>query len=160
MFARLLLLFITVPFIELMLLFKVGAKVGFPVTLGIIIFTGIFGATLTRTQGLQAWLRFQQALGEGRLPHAEVLEGLMILVAGAVLLTPGFLTDIAGFLLLVPPVRTAVGRWLGQRLKGRVQILGTPPTARPEGGGRGVQERVIEAKVIDVDSEDSSSSTH
>lgn len=152
MFGRLLLLFITVPFIELVLLLKVGAKIGFAPTLGIIVVTAILGASLTRSQGRHTLQRFQLAQREGRLPHAEVMDGLMIIIAGAVLLTPGFLTDIAGFLLLVPPVRAAVRGRLASALKGRIHIVGMSPGAtggRPPQGQ--VQERVIEAKVIDED---------
>ena len=87
MFGRLLLLFITVPFIELVLLLKIGAKIGFTPTLGIIVVTAILGASLTRSQGRHTLQRFQQAQREGRLPHAEVMDGLMIIIAGAVLPT-------------------------------------------------------------------------
>jgi UPF0716 protein FxsA len=151
MFGRLLLLFITVPFIELVLLLKIGAKIGFTPTLGIIVVTAILGASLTRSQGRNTLQRFHKAQQEGRLPHAEVMDGLMIIIAGAVLLTPGFLTDIAGFLLLVPPVRAAVRGRLAAALKGRIQIVGMSPGAsRPNPQGQ-VQERVIDAKVIDED---------
>ena len=152
MFGRLLLLFITVPFIELVLLLKIGAKIGFTPTLGIIVVTAILGASLTRSQGRHTLRRFHQAQQEGRLPHAEVMDGLMIIIAGAVLLTPGFLTDIAGFLLLVPPVRAAVRGRLATALKGRIQIVGMSPGAsRPNQSQGQVQERVIDAKVIDED---------
>ena len=152
MFGRLLLLFITVPFIELVLLLKIGAKIGFTPTLGIIVVTAILGASLTRSQGRHTLQRFQQAQREGRLPHTEVMDGLMIIIAGAVLLTPGFLTDIAGFLLLVPPVRAAVRGRLAAALKGRIQIVGMSASSRGSTQPQGqVQERVIKAKVINED---------
>ena len=93
MFAKLLLLFITVPLLEFYLLVKIGGKIGFLPTVATIFITGFIGAWLTRIQGLRTLTRFQKATGEGRLPHEEVMDGVMILVAGAVLLTPGFLTD-------------------------------------------------------------------
>ena len=159
MFGRLLLLFIIVPILELALFLKLGSKIGLEATLLVILVTAILGAWLTRSQGAQALRRFQQATAEGRLPHAEVLDGLMILLAGAVLLTPGFLTDTVGFLLLVPPFRTAVRGRLGKAFKGRVHVMGTMPPTDHEGeapsfsipGRSSPSERVIDAKVIDVD---------
>lgn len=158
MFGRLLLLFIVVPILELALFLKLGSKIGLDWTILIIVVTAILGAWLTRTQGRNALMRFQQATAEGRLPHAEVLDGLMILLAGAVLLTPGFLTDTVGFLLLVPPFRAVVRTRLAQSLKGRVQVMGSMPGAAGAGfpasshsGPSTGSERVIEAKVIDVD---------
>ena len=71
--------------------------------------------------------RFRQATTEGRLPHREVLDGLLILLAGAVLLTPGFLTDTVGFLLLTPPARAVIRTWLGKYLKGRVHLIQPAP---------------------------------
>ncbi len=156
MFGKLLLLFIIVPFVELVLLLKIGAKIGFGPTVAIIIVTAILGASLTRAQGARALRRFHEATAAGRLPHAEVLDGLMILIAGAVLLTPGFLTDIAGFLLLVPPVRAVVRKQLGQALKGRVHVVGpgSHAGASTSPSPRG-NERIIEAKVIDMEPDES-----
>ncbi len=174
MFGRLLLLFIGIPLVELVLFLRIGSRIGLPATLGIIILTGILGAWLTRLQGMRTLGRFQKALAEGRLPHEEVLEGIMILIAGAVLLTPGFLTDAAGFLLLVPPVRAQLRRGLGRYLENRVQVVGTgmgtgagagaeipaeppfpagqesPPPKRP-GKGRIGDAVVIDATVIESD---------
>ena len=157
MFGRLLLLFILVPILELTLFLKLGSKIGLNWTILIIVVTAILGAWLVRTQGRNALMRFQRATGEGRLPHAEVLDGLMILLAGAVLLTPGFLTDTVGFLLLLPPFRAVLRTRLALALKGRVQAMGPIPGVV---GAAGVgfsslsqpgSERVIEAEVIDVD---------
>lgn len=151
MFARLLLLFIVVPLIELILLLKVGSMIGPWPTLAIILVTAFLGASLTRSQGLRVLQRFQSALAEGRLPHEEVMEGLMILVAGAVLLTPGFLTDAAGFLLLVPAVRRAVRQRVQRTLKGRVRVMTAFAPDMEEGKERrgADRARVVEAKVID-----------
>lgn len=150
MFPRLLLLFIIVPLVELVLLFTVGGKIGMWPTLGIIVVTAIIGASLTRAQGAAVMLKAQTAAQEGRVPHAEVLDGLMIVIAGAVLLTPGFLTDIFGFSLLFPPFRAAVRKRLAKSFKERVQIVG--PGGRPVAqGGRSDGDNVIEAEVIDVE---------
>ena len=151
MFARLLVLFITVPFIELVLLLEIGGRIGVAATVLVILATGALGAWLTRSQGLQVLARFRQATSEGRLPHREVVEGLMILIAGAVLLTPGFLTDTVGFLLLIPPVRAIVRDRLIAKLKGRFQVMDIavgPPGSSPAGGGR-PREKRVEGRVID-----------
>ena len=148
MAGRLLLLFIIVPLLEIMLLATLGARIGFPATLGIIVVTAILGASLARAQGLRTLQRLREALARGRLPHAEVMDGLMILIAGAVLLTPGFLTDAAGFLLLVPPVRARVRQSLEKALKGRIHVIGMPPSDG-QVNDPGARERVVEARVID-----------
>ncbi|MDB4422769.1 FxsA family protein, partial [bacterium] len=107
MLGKLLLLFILVPVAELYLFLTLGEELGVKNTIAIIIITAILGAALTKSQGRRALQKFQQATAEGRMPAKEALEGLMILLAGAVLITPGFLTDTVGFLLLVQPVRTS-----------------------------------------------------
>ncbi len=151
MFPRLLLLFLIVPLVELYLLIKIGGIIGLPATLAIIVITAFLGASLTRAQGAKVLQRFQQATMEGRLPHEEVMDGLMILLAGAVLLTPGFITDIAGFLLLVPPIRTLVRKLVVRMLKGRIQMVevggGSRNASSPPRRDDGVIE--AEAEVID-----------
>ncbi len=160
MFARLLILFIAVPVVELFLFLQIGTRIGIVPTLAIILLTGILGAWLTKLQGLRTLARYQQALSEGRLPHQEVVDGLMILGAGAVLLTPGFLTDAVGFLLLVPTIRSAVRNWLTQSLKGKIQVVGGGMGGGREGGGndgvfpgvgrhRSPDDVVIEAEVLE-----------
>ncbi len=160
MFARLLILFITIPAVELILFLTLGDKIGLVRTFGIILVTGILGAWLTRLQGMRTLVRYQQAMNEGRLPHEEVMDGLMILLAGAVLLTPGFLTDTVGFLLLVPVVRGVVRKWLLKYLKGKIQIVGngvnvTAGTEYREeripgmGKNRSQDDVIIEAEVIE-----------
>ena len=101
----LLLLFIVVPVIELLILFKVGGAFGAINTFAVIIITGIIGAYLAKQQGLRTLQKIRASLSAGHLPGVEIVDGLIILVAGAVLLTPGFLTDITGFLLLLPAGR-------------------------------------------------------
>ena len=110
MFLRLLLLFTVVPLVELFLLVKLGTVVGVGPTVGLVIFTGVLGAWLARQQGLGVLRRLRADLEAGRLPAGALIDGLLILVAGAVLLTPGLLTDALGFVLLVPPSRAAVRR--------------------------------------------------
>jgi UPF0716 protein FxsA len=160
MFAKLLLLFITVPLLEFFLLMKIGMRIGILPTIATILITGIIGAWLTRVQGLRTLRRFQEATREGRLPHEEVMDGMMILIAGAVLLTPGFLTDALGFLLLAPPVRMAVRKRLSNYLKGRIQFVGPGASQMGRGvdngnvstpRGRDSNERKVKARVIDFE---------
>jgi UPF0716 protein FxsA len=160
MFAKLLLLFITVPLLEFFLLMKVGMRIGIVPTIATIFITGLIGAWLTRVQGLRTLRRFQEATREGRLPHEEVIDGVMILVAGAVLLTPGFLTDAIGFLLLTPPVRMVVRKRLSNYLKGRIQFVspgasqmgrGFDNQSFPTQGESGAGARVVKARVVDPD---------
>jgi len=150
MFGKLLILFIAIPVIELYLFMTLGKAIGVLETLGIIVVTAILGAWLTKKQGARAMARFQQATAEGRLPHEEVLDGVMILIAGVVLLTPGFLTDAIGFSLLIPPVRAVLRKRLGKSLKDRVQIVtpsGSTAAPRTKRSDDGVIE--VEAEVID-----------
>lgn len=146
MFGKLLLLFILVPLAEFFLFMTLGEALGFPLTVFIIIATAILGAALTKSQGRRALAKFQQASREGRMPAAEALDGLMILLAGAVLITPGFLTDTVGFLLLVPPVRAHVGQFLAHRLKGRIKVV-TPGFSPPE---KPRDSKLDDGNVIDV----------
>jgi UPF0716 protein FxsA len=142
---RLLLLFTTVPLVELALLLWIGARIGVLPTVALILGTGVAGASLARLQGLATWRRFQAALAAGRLPGSELLEGLLILVAGALLLTPGILTDAAGFLLLVPPARRWIVSRAEVRLRARVVTGGRPP-------GTGAAPRApAEPEVIDAE---------
>lgn len=103
-----LLLFIFLPMIELYLLIMLGSRIGAMPTIGLIVLTGIIGASLARQQGISVLTRIQQEISSGKAPTQELVEGALILVGGIVLLTPGIITDIFGFSLLVPPVRRAL----------------------------------------------------
>jgi len=120
MFPYLLLGFILVPAMEFALLIEIGSAIGGWETVGIIILTGVVGARLASLQGAKAWKRIQAALGEGRLPTTEMVDGLLIFAAGLVLLTPGFVTDFCGFFLLLPFGRALIRKWLVARFKGKV----------------------------------------
>lgn len=110
MFVRLLVLFTIVPIVELVLLVKIGETVGFWPTFALVIGTGALGAFLTRLEGLRVLRQVQTEFQEGRVPTDALLDGLLIIVAGAVLLTPGLITDAVGFFLLVPPGRRLIRR--------------------------------------------------
>jgi UPF0716 protein FxsA len=117
--AVLLLLFIIVPIAEIYVIIQVGQAIGALWTILLLIADSVIGARLLRWQGRAAWRRFQEALAAGRMPHREILDGVMIVVGGTLLLTPGFITDIVGLVLLVPPTRAFVGRVLARSLQRR-----------------------------------------
>ena len=117
MFLRLLLLFTVVPLLELFLLVKLGTVIGIGPTVLIVIFTGVLGAWLARWQGLGVLRRLSEDMAGGRLPTNALIDGLLILIAGAVLLTPGLITDALGFLLLVPQGRAMVRKAVAARLE-------------------------------------------
>lgn len=108
MFLRLLFLFVAVPMLELALLVKLGEWIGFWPTMGIIVCTGLLGSTLTRRQGLAVWQQLQTRLQQGQLPGTEAIDGVIILMSGALLLTPGVVTDLVGFAGLFPPTRALI----------------------------------------------------
>jgi UPF0716 protein FxsA len=110
--------FILVPLAELAVIIAVGDFLGLLPTLLLLLGISVAGAWLAKREGLAAWRRFQLALAEGRVPTAEVADGAMVLLAGALLLTPGFLTDVVAVLLLLAPVRAMVRR-LAPRLAAR-----------------------------------------
>jgi len=116
-----LLLFVVLPAVELVLLIEVGKALGFLPTLGLIVATGLVGATLARHQGLNVLSRLRGEIGAGRLPADALLDGVLILVAGALLVTPGVLTDAVGFLLLIPLTRRGLKRHLRKRFEKAVK---------------------------------------
>lgn len=124
MLGWLILLFIIVPAFDLWLLFQVGGVLTFVPTFGLVILTGLAGAALARRQGLQAMAKIQTELGSGRMPTRELAEGLLILLAGAVLITPGFLTDLFGLGLLIPPFRRQFLKVLTRYFEARIAMAG------------------------------------
>lgn len=116
MFRILFLLFIFVPIIEIYLLIEIGSRIGTLNTIVVIILTAMLGTIMLRLQGLSTIARVQDSLQKGRLPATELIEGLMLLVSGALLLTPGFFTDAIGFLCLIPAVRTPIANAILQRV--------------------------------------------
>ena len=108
MYRRLLILFIIVPLVELYLLAVVGGRVGLPATILLVVLTGAWGAYLAKSQGLSILAKIQFETSAGRVPTAELLDGLLVLIGGVVLLTPGLLTDLVGFLLMVPSFRAII----------------------------------------------------
>ena len=102
------LLFLFMPVIEIWLIIQVGSSIGAGWTIMLIFFTAFLGAILLRRQGISTLFRARQKMDEGQVPAREMLEGLMLAFAGALMLTPGFVTDVVGFLILLPPVRSVL----------------------------------------------------
>jgi len=137
----LVILFILVPIAELYVIIKVGEAIGLLPTLALLIADAVLGSMLLRHQGRAAWIRFNRALAENRLPHKEVFDGVLIIMGGALLLTPGFLTDIFGLIFLIPPTRAMVRAFASRTVRRRMSVggvtiwtIGRRP--RPPRGGR------------------------
>jgi UPF0716 protein FxsA len=118
----LLALFILVPLAELYVILKVGDAIGAVWTILLLAADSVLGSLLLRAQGRSVWRRFNTALAEGKMPHREVIDGVLVVFGGAFLITPGFITDVVGILLLVPPTRAVVRRLLVSRLGRRIAV--------------------------------------
>jgi UPF0716 protein FxsA len=132
------LLFILVPATELYILIKVGGHIGAGATLLVIVVTGFAGATLAKRQGLEVLRRLQQSMASGLEIGTSLMEGALVLAAAVAMLTPGFVTDIAGFLLMLPWLRRGLARWIGARLTMQVVRpagFGVDPAEPPPGFG-------------------------
>ncbi len=133
----LVILFIVVPIAELYVIIQVGEAIGVWPTLLLLLLDALLGSLLLRHQGRGAWRRFNEALAQRRFPGKEVADGLLIVVGGTLLLAPGFITDIFGLLLLIPPTR-AIARTILKRFTiGRFTVIGMPGGAGPFGPGPG-----------------------
>ena len=132
--GRLLLLFVLVPAAELALLIEIGRRIGTLATLGLIVITGVLGAYLARRQGLGVLRRMRQEVAAGRIPAGPVVDGVIILVAGAVLMTPGVLTDAFGFFCLIPACRELLKTQLRRRLQRAVRQGRVVVSVDPDGG--------------------------
>lgn len=120
-FTKLLILFVIVPVTELYILIEVGKRIGSLATISIIIFTGILGAYLVKNQGFMILKKIQNDLNDGIMPGDSLIQGAIILAGGILLLTPGFVTDIAGFIFLIPVSRNVVKKYLLKWLKGKIK---------------------------------------
>jgi UPF0716 protein FxsA len=153
--ALLLILFIVVPIVELYVIIQIGGAIGVLPTLALLLADAVLGSLLLRHQGRGAWRRFNAALTERRFPGREVADGLMIAVGGTLLLTPGFVTDIAGLLLLIPPTRAIARRLLRGFVARRFLVVGmegsrgTPP--RHDSTGRAYD---FDATAEEIDPDD------
>jgi UPF0716 protein FxsA len=159
----LVLLFIVVPIAELYVIIQVGEWIGVWPTLFLLLLDAVVGSWLLKHQGRAAWRRFNQALGERRIPGREVADGVLVILGGSLLIAPGFITDIFGLLFLIPPTRAVARRILYRFTLGRVAIVGFPGGAmggfgRGSGGGDGGRstrgyDYDVEAEEVDPDAE-------
>ena len=147
MLLPLVLLFIVVPIAELAVVIQVGQSIGVWWTIALLIADSILGSILMRHQGRVAWRRLNEALQVGRVPAREVLDGALIMFGGALLLTPGFITDILGLLLLIPPTRAIVRKVLAARLSHRMVITMTNPNPRQR------PDDVIDGTAVDIEND-------
>jgi UPF0716 protein FxsA len=140
----LLLLFIVVPFVELALLLKLADLTSWWHTLLLVIVTGVLGTWLARSQGVRTYRKIQQSLSAGQMPTDSLLDAAMIFVAGGLLLTPGILTDLLGFSLLVPFTRQLYRRWLVKRFKARFTMQTTFGSSEPRQESEIIDSYVVE----------------
>ena len=121
MLIRLILLFTIIPLIELAILIKLSAVIGLGKTLLIVILTGITGAILAKMQGIQILYKIRNKINRGIVPAKYLFDGFLIFVAGILLITPGLLTDIVGFLVLIPHTRDALKSWLTNIIQDKIK---------------------------------------
>lgn len=154
MAVLLFLAFVAVPIIEITVIIKVGGLIGAWQTVGLIVLTAAVGTTLVRAQGFQILARAQQSLNQGQFPAAEMVDGMALLVAGVLLLTPGFVTDALGLALVIPPLRRAIAtliwRWALSRggIHMETQAWGRGHTRN--GPGPAHDEGVIEGEFTEI----------
>src|SRR4051795_3846915 len=147
----LVLLFIVVPIAELALLIQVGQVIGVWWTILLLVADALIGSWLLRTQSRAGWRRFNEALAGGRVPHREVVDGVLVIFGGVLLLTPGFITDIFGVLFLFPPTRVLLRGLLVRR--GALKLMGSMPMTATPPNGRFRHPDDVESTAVDVDSD-------
>jgi UPF0716 protein FxsA len=128
----LIVIFIVVPLAELYVILKVAdSLLGWPLTIALLAADSLLGSLLLRSQGRAVWNRFNDAVRAGRVPHNEVIDGVLVIFGGAFLITPGFITDVIGLILLVPPTRRVVRRLARRTIERRTVRVGAGPAGRP-----------------------------
>lgn len=156
MLGKLFLLFTIVPTVELYLLIQIGKQVGGLATIAMVIGMGLLGAMLARAEGLRVLREWQQSLARGTVPADGVVSGVLVLLGGVLLITPGVLSDVAGLLLFIPQIRRAVAHYVTRRLEravaqGTLRVVQTPPMGRSPFASR--QDPFTRRDVIDVEGE-------
>ncbi|MDH3738292.1 MAG: FxsA family protein [Alphaproteobacteria bacterium] len=145
-----LLAFIGVPLIEIALFIQVGGFIGLWPTIGIVIATALAGTALIRRQGLNTLQRAQAEMDAQRLPVRELFDGICLIFAGAMLLTPGFLTDTVGFILLIPPLRALLGRYVWRALQNAKGVRFEMPGGQPYRDDDGP---IVDADAVEIKGE-------
>lgn len=153
MLGKLLLLFTVVPVVELYLLITIGQRLGAELTIGLVLATGLLGATLAKREGARVLRNWQESMAQGQMPKEGVVSSLLVLVGGVLLVTPGVVTDVTGLLLLVPWTRRWVAEIVRGRLEHRMQVHSfvPDPSVFMNMDGMGSTEAGPPGSVIDVD---------
>ncbi|HEV3471738.1 MAG TPA: FxsA family protein [Actinomycetota bacterium] len=142
------LLILVVPVVELIVIVEVATRIGFFETIGVLILISVAGAWLVRREGAAAWRRLQEALARGDIPTNEAIDGVLVVIGGALLLTPGFVTDLVGLLFLFPATRSVARRW-GRRLAGWVALRRFGPVGAAATAGKRIYDvRVTRSRTV------------
>jgi UPF0716 protein FxsA len=144
-------LFVVVPIVELYAIIQIGQQIGVWWTIALLVADSILGAMLMRSQGRSAWRRFNETLQRGRPPAREVLDGVLVIFGGALLLTPGFISDFFGLFLLLPPTRAVVRAVLVRRFAGRMVAAAVSSRGPRGAGGPNTRDYDVEGHAVDVD---------
>lgn len=154
MFLKLFILLMIVPAVELVLLIQLGARIGLLNTIALIVITAALGAALTKQQGLETLEKIKRSVNKGEIPTSSLVDGLLILIAGIVLMTPGLLTDAFGFFLLIPACRSLIRSTAVEAFKRNVKVV-TPfqQTQQQEEPRRPTQtdDDIIDIKATTID---------
>lgn len=152
--------FLLMPLLELWVILQVGDVIGAPWTIALLVADSLIGAVIVRREGRRAWQAFREALAQGRWPADEVAQGALVLVGGALLLTPGFVTDVLGLAFVLPPTRALLSRVIRSRVRqGAVRVVGFEgdrPDARSAAGAAGPWRHdgeVLDVEVVEVERE-------
>ena len=144
--SKLIPLFIIIPLVELWVLIEIGKQIGAWETIGLCIVTGVLGAFLVQLEGLKVWARLQYELMQFRMPTKEIIDGVLILIGGIVLLTPGVITDFIGLTLLLPFTRPLYRNYLQRKFEGKMRSVGQDFR---QGQSRSVKIKIIEEPETD-----------
>lgn len=147
-------LFIVVPIVELAIIVQVGQVVGVGWTILALIAVSLIGAAMVKSEGLRAWRRVRETLAAGRMPAEEVVDGALVLLGGALMLTPGFLTDALGLFLVVPLTRGLINRGIRGRVRGAFGLRPPPGGGRRMPGGPSARDSVVDVDVVSIERDD------
>jgi UPF0716 protein FxsA len=156
MFGLLVILFLVVPIVELFVIVKVAGSIGVLETIGALVVVSIIGAWLVRRQGVAIWQRAQREMASGQMPDKSLLDGVLVLMGGALLLTPGFVTDGVGLLAVFPPTRAVIRAGLRRRFARRITVVGSEGAGFGTGPIRRSRPGFIDVDEVDLRRDDNS----
>ena len=152
--AILVALFVVVPIVELYVIIQVGQAIGVAPTLALLLADAVLGSLLLRQQGLGAWRRFNEAFAQRRFPAREIADGVLIVIGGTLLLTPGFVTDVFGLFLLIPPTRAIARRLLRGYAGRRFILVGVGGASSRPDADRGRRDYDYDGTAEEIDGDD------